>query len=51
MVNSEFITAKPDLDAAIDARIYEKVLGQLARENPKDPFWKKLQKEFKEKDA
>ena len=51
MVNSEFITAKPDLDAAIDVRLYEKVLNQLARENPGDPFWKKLQKEFRRKDA
>jgi NitT/TauT family transport system substrate-binding protein len=51
MVNSEFITARPDLDAAIDVRVYEKVLNQLARENPGDPFWKKLQREFKRKDA
>lgn len=51
MVNSEFITSKPDLNAAIDARIYEKALNQLARENPADPFWKRLQKEFKQKDA
>ena len=51
MVNSGFIAAKPDLDAAIDVRVYEKVLNQLARENPGDPFWKKLQKEFKQKDA
>lgn len=51
MANSEFIAAKPDLDAAIDARLYEKVLNQLAAENPKDPFWKKLQKEFKAKNA
>jgi NitT/TauT family transport system substrate-binding protein len=51
MVNSEFITTKPDLNAAIDARVYEKVLNQLAKESPNDPFWKKLQKEFKQKDA
>ncbi|WP_265950417.1 hypothetical protein [Dechloromonas sp. A34] len=51
MVNSEFIAAKPDLDAAIDARVYAKVLNDLARENPKDPFWKKLQKNFKQKNA
>ncbi|MBK7955527.1 MAG: ABC transporter substrate-binding protein [Candidatus Accumulibacter sp.] len=51
MVDSEFISAKPDLDAAIDVRVYEKVLNQLARENPGDTFWKKLQKEFKRKDA
>ncbi|MGE5490235.1 MAG: ABC transporter substrate-binding protein [Actinomycetota bacterium] len=51
MVNSEFITSKPDLNAAIDVKLYEKVLNQLAKENPSDPFWKKLQKEFKQKDA
>jgi len=51
MVNSEFITSKPNLDAAIDTRVYERVLNQLAKENPADPYWKKLQKEFKQKDA
>lgn len=51
MVNSEFITGKPDLNAAIEPRLYEKVLNQLAKENPGDPFWKKLQKEYKQKDA
>ena len=51
MVNSEFITTKPNLDAAIDVKIYEKVLNQLAKENPTDAFWKRLQKEFKQKDA
>jgi NitT/TauT family transport system substrate-binding protein len=51
MVNSEFIPTKPDLNAAIDSQLYAKVLAQLARENPNDPFWKKLQKEYKQKDA
>lgn len=51
MVNSEFISTKPNLDAAIDVKIYEKVLNQLAKENPNDAFWKRLQKEFKQKDA
>lgn len=51
MVNSEFITAKPDLKTAIDVHIYEKVLNQLAKEEPNEAFWKKLQKEFKQKDA
>lgn len=50
MVNSEFITSKPDLKTAIDASLYERALNQLAKENPKDPYWKKLQKEFKQKD-
>ncbi|NTV71345.1 MAG: ABC transporter substrate-binding protein [Azonexaceae bacterium] len=51
MVNSEFITAKPDLDGAIDGRVYQKVLNDLAKENPKDAFWKKLQKDYKQKNA
>lgn len=51
MTNSEFITSQPDLAAAIDTKLYEKVLGDLARENPKDAFWKKLQQDFKRKNA
>lgn len=51
MTNSEFITAKPDLSNSVDPSIYRKVLDQLAKEEPKEAFWKKLQKEFKEKDA
>jgi len=51
MVGSEFITTKPDIAAAVDVKLYEKVLNQLAKESPADPFWKKLQKEFKQKDA
>ncbi len=51
MVNSEFITTQPDLASAIDAKVYEKVLNDLSRENPNDPFWKKLQKDFKRKNA
>ena len=51
MVNSEFITSSPDLTAAIDTKLYEKVLNDLAAENPKDPFWKKLQQDFKRKNV
>lgn len=51
MVNSEFITSQPDLAFGIDLKVYEKVLNDLARENPKDPFWKKLQQDFKRKNA
>lgn len=51
MTSSEFINTKPDLAGAIDPSIYRKVLDQLAREEPKEAFWKKLQKEFKEKNA
>ena len=51
MINSEFITTEPDLNYGIDAKIYQNALNQLAKENPNDPYWKKLQKEFKQKDA
>ncbi|MCM8624379.1 ABC transporter substrate-binding protein [Accumulibacter sp.] len=51
MVNSEFITTRPDIAGAIDTRLYSKALSQLARENPRDPYWKKLQKEFEQKDS
>lgn len=51
MTSSEFINAKPDLASAVDPSIYRKVLDQLAKEEPNEAFWKKLQKEFKEKNA
>ncbi|MDR3300807.1 MAG: ABC transporter substrate-binding protein [Candidatus Accumulibacter sp.] len=47
MLESEFITTAPDLKTGIFTGIYERALGRLARENPNDPFWKNLQKEFK----
>jgi len=31
--------------------VYLNALNKLAKENPNDPYWKKLQKEFKQKDA
>lgn len=51
MLNSEFITSAPDLASAIDTKLYEKVLNDLAKESPKDPFWKKLQQDFKRKNV
>jgi NitT/TauT family transport system substrate-binding protein len=51
MVNSEFVATAPDIGSAIDVRIYEKVLNQLAKDEPREPFWKRLQKEFREKNA
>ncbi|MDD3355152.1 ABC transporter substrate-binding protein [Zoogloea sp.] len=51
MVNSEFITKAPDLSTSIDVALYEKVLNQLVKENPNDAYWKKLQKDFKRKNA
>lgn len=51
MVGSEFITTAPDLNAGIDVRVYEKVINQLVKENPSDAYWKKVQKDFKRKNA
>ncbi|ENO85927.1 ABC transporter substrate-binding protein [Thauera linaloolentis] len=51
MASSEFITKAPDLSASIDARFYEKVLNQLAAENPGDVYWQKLQQDFKRKNG
>ena len=51
MSSSGFISAQPDLNAGIDARVYEKVVNQLVKENPSDPYWKKVQKDFKRKNA
>jgi NitT/TauT family transport system substrate-binding protein len=51
MQESEFIQAKGDIGPSIDASIYKRVLDKLAAEEPKELFWKKLQAEFKKKDA
>jgi len=52
MVESDFIQPKNnELGPYFDVRIYQRALDGLARENPKDPFWQKLQKEFQRKDA
>ncbi|MBI5791448.1 MAG: ABC transporter substrate-binding protein [Rhodocyclales bacterium] len=52
MVASEFIQPKSsDLSPYFDVKLYQKALDGLAKENPKDPFWQKLQKEFQRKDA
>jgi NitT/TauT family transport system substrate-binding protein len=47
MLSSGFIDAAPDLKSGINTKIYEQALNKLAKENPNDPFWKKLQAEFK----
>ncbi|GHT83848.1 ABC transporter substrate-binding protein [Betaproteobacteria bacterium] len=51
MVESEFITAVPDLKTGIYTEIYQRALNQLAKENPDDPFWKTLQEEFKKNNS
>jgi NitT/TauT family transport system substrate-binding protein len=52
MQSSDFIPAQNrDIAANVNAGIYQKVLDQLVRENPQDPFWRKLQVGFQQKDA
>lgn len=51
MQNSEFVDSKADIGSFVETKIYKNALDSLARENPKDPYWKKLQKEFAERNA
>lgn len=51
MLNSEFINNKPDISTLVEPRLYEQALNQLAQEHPRDPYWKKLQQEFKRKNS
>ena len=46
MQNSGFVDSKADISSFVETKIYKNALDSLARENPKDAFWKKLQKEF-----
>lgn len=49
MQHSEFIPPKGDITPFVDLRLYDQALTSLARENPKDPYWQKLIKDFKAK--
>jgi len=51
MQHSEFIPPKGDIAPFVDLKLYEQALASLAKENPKDPYWQKLQKDFKAKNA
>ncbi len=51
MQQSGFIETKADIAGNIDVKLYEKVLNKLAADEPKEAFWKRLQQEFKKKDA
>jgi NitT/TauT family transport system substrate-binding protein len=51
MINSEFITKKPDISTLVDIQLYERALNQLAAQEPSESYWKKLQQEFKRKNA
>lgn len=51
MQHSGFVDSKESITKFIDVKIYKAALDGLAKENPKDAFWKKLQKEFQERNV
>lgn len=51
MQESGFITAQGGITDKIDVTLYERALASLVREAPADPYWKKLQADFKKKDV
>jgi NitT/TauT family transport system substrate-binding protein len=46
MQKSEFVKSRQDIVSYIDTTLYKAALDSLAKENPKDPYWKNLQKVF-----
>ncbi len=44
-----FVESDADITAFIDCKPYQDALESLARENPDDPYWKKLQTQFAER--
>jgi NitT/TauT family transport system substrate-binding protein len=51
MIKSDFIESQNDITRYIETRIYKKALDQLAKENPKDPFWQQREKVFAQRDT
>jgi NitT/TauT family transport system substrate-binding protein len=51
MQSSEFVDSKQPIRPYIDTKVYKRALDGLAKENPKEPYWKKLQKTFAQRDA
>ncbi|MDR3671077.1 MAG: ABC transporter substrate-binding protein [Holophaga sp.] len=51
MQSSEFIDAKQSIRPYIDTAVYKKALDGLAREYPKEPYWKHLQQVFAQRDT
>jgi NitT/TauT family transport system substrate-binding protein len=51
MVKDEFVKSNQDISTFIDTTIYKEALDSLTKENPKDPYWKSLQKTYAERDA
>jgi NitT/TauT family transport system substrate-binding protein len=50
MQASEFVDSKQPIRPFIDTSVYKRALDTLAKENPRDSYWKKLQKTFSERD-
>ncbi len=51
MQHSGFIDSKESIAKFIDVKIYKAALDGLVKENPKEAFWKNLQKEFQERNV
>lgn len=51
MVKSGFVESDRQINQCIETRFYKVALDQLAKESPKDPFWKKRQQIFAERDV
>jgi len=46
MQSSAFIDSRGEISPYINVKLYQRALDSLARENPQDAYWAKLQKEF-----
>jgi NitT/TauT family transport system substrate-binding protein len=51
MQASEFIDSRQAIRPFIDTSVYKKALDGLAREFPRDPYWKGLEKVFAQRDV
>jgi NitT/TauT family transport system substrate-binding protein len=51
MQKDEFVKSQQDITAYINTTVYKAALDSLAKENPKDPYWKNLQKVFEKRNT
>jgi NitT/TauT family transport system substrate-binding protein len=51
MQKSEFVKSQQDIVSFIDVTLYRAALDGLAKENPKDPYWKNLKKIFEKRNV
>jgi NitT/TauT family transport system substrate-binding protein len=51
MQKSEFVKSQQDIVPYINTDLYKAALDGLAKENPKEPFWKEKQKVFAKRNA